>query len=93
MTDEFRGYNILEKKGRKHSVVNHSEWFVSKSGQHTNNIENFWSMVDRMYHGTYHKISEKYLEYYLKEQAFRSSNRVELENNFDKVIRQSILVK
>jgi len=93
ITDEFRSYRILEKMGRNHFVVNHSKEYMSKEGYHTNNIENFWSLVKRMYHGTYHKISTKYMQNYLSAQAFTYSMRFDMDKIFDTVLKQAVLEK
>ena len=34
---------------------------------HTNNIENFWSLLKRGIVGTYHRVSKDYLPLYLNE--------------------------
>ena len=91
ITDQFRGYNILDRINRKHSVVDHSKEFVTSEGHHTNNIENFWSLVKRMFHGTYHKMGVAYIDRYLAAEAFRYSNRDDLDGIFDKVIKQAVV--
>ncbi|MDE0111468.1 MAG: transposase, partial [Albidovulum sp.] len=59
----------------KHEAVNHSkgEWVIGEA--HTNGVECFWSMFKRGYHGTYHKMSKKHLERYVKEFAGRHNLR------------------
>lgn len=44
MTDDFRSYRSLEKKGWNHYPVNHSagEWKEAWTGAHTNTIESVW---------------------------------------------------
>lgn len=38
---------------------------------HTNNIENFWSLLKRSVMGTFHNASRDYLPLYLNEFTFR----------------------
>jgi hypothetical protein len=40
-----------------------------------NSIEGFWSLVKRGIGGVYHAVSEKYLQTYLNECAFRYNRR------------------
>ncbi|MDR1443424.1 MAG: IS1595 family transposase, partial [Treponema sp.] len=49
VTDDFSGYNILNKKEKYvHLTVNHSAGqFSAGKGVHTNGIENFWSVLKR----------------------------------------------
>jgi len=91
ITDQFRAYRILRKAQREHHVVDHSKEYVSKDGHHTNNIENYWSLVKRVFHGTHHHFSVKYMQTYLSAEAFRYSNRDNMENIFDMVMKQSVL--
>jgi hypothetical protein len=53
ISDDFRGYNILDRKAQGnfyHVTVNHSAGeFSAGRGIHTNNIENFRSLVKREY--------------------------------------------
>jgi hypothetical protein len=41
----------------------------------TNNIESYWAVLKRPIYGTYHKVSEKYLQKYIDESAFRFNTR------------------
>ncbi len=61
----------------KHDFVKHSEdeYVVDKT--HTNTIEGFFSEIV----GTYHFVSEKHLDMYLKEVAFRYNTKKETEEN------------
>jgi len=42
---------------------------------HTNSIEGVWSLFKRSVIGSYHQLSEKHLQSYLDEHAFRFNNR------------------
>ena len=55
ITDEFTGY-IRLKKFVNHQVINHQICYVD-GDIHTNNIENFWSLLKRGIMGQYHKVS------------------------------------
>jgi hypothetical protein len=44
---------------------------------HTNNIENFWSLLKRGVAGTFHNVSKDYLPLYPNEFTFRDNFRQE----------------
>jgi len=74
-TDEHGGYGYLETLGYHHESVNHSAGEYVRGEVHTNNLENFWSLLKRGVIGTYHHVSKKYLPLYLAEFQFRHNNR------------------
>jgi len=87
VTDEFKGYNILNHTEHTHYVVDHS--FQYANGDiHTNNIESFWATLKRGIIGMYHRISVKYMQSYVNEFCFRYNYRN--ENMFDLVLRQAV---
>jgi transposase-like protein len=90
-SDDFSGYCILDKETEKkyaHVTVNHSiGQFSAGNGIHTNNIENFWSLVKRQYIGTHHHYSVKYMQGYIDEMCFRQNNR---EGGFDTLLKQCV---
>ena len=69
-TDESTAYCGLDRETVKHSV---SEYV--KGQAHTNGIESFWSMMKRGYYGTYHRMSPKHLNRYVKEFSGRHNDR------------------
>ena len=72
-TDDASAYETLpfEHESVKHSV---SEYVRGKA--HTNGVESFWSMLKRGYIGTYHKMSPKHLDRYVKEFSGRHNLRL-----------------
>jgi len=42
---------------------------------HTNTVEGFWSLIKRGIGGTHHAVSQKFLQSYLDEYAFRYNRR------------------
>ena len=96
MTDDFKGYNIINHKSTNpenftHISVCHSLGeFSSGKGLHTNGIEGFWAIIKRSIIGSYHHISTKYLQSYVNECCFRQNNR--FVDSFDKLLMQSVMV-
>lgn len=74
-TDEFNIYHSLPAMGYKHGVVPHSEKIFVLGNAHTNTIEGFWSLSKNGIRGTFHAVSDKYLQDYLNEIAFRYNHR------------------
>jgi hypothetical protein len=92
MTDDFTSYNILDKNKKYiHFTVAHSAGQYSAGGGiHTNGIEGHWSILKRMYYGTYHHFSEKYMQRYVDEASFRNNHR-EDDLGFENLLKQGIL--
>lgn len=74
-TDEFHTYDKLHRLGYSHSTVNHGLEVWVDGDVHTNTIEGFWSLLKRGINGVYHAVSEKYLQNYINEYAFRYNHR------------------
>ncbi len=68
-TDEARAYRGLA--GFRHETVNHSVGEYVRGTAHTNDVEFFWAMLKRGYHGTCHHMSRKHLGRYVGEFAGR----------------------
>ena len=70
-TDEWWGYSRLPD----HEVVRHKvgQWVNDQA--HTNGLESFWSLLKRGYQGTFHHMSPKHLDRYVKEFAGRYNQR------------------
>lgn len=72
-TDAHRGYNGLGEY-LEHEWVDHAVRYV-EGAVHTNGCENFWSLFDRMLHGTYTHIDPRHLQAYADEQVYRFNHR------------------
>ena len=76
MTDSATTYTTVGKEFAHHGVVDHSKHeYVKDEVYHTNTIEGAFSLFDRMYVGTYHYISNKHLQAYANECAYRYNTR------------------
>ncbi|MGH9420478.1 MAG: IS1595 family transposase [Thermoanaerobaculia bacterium] len=76
-TDAFASYSGLIADFA-HNVIDHAETYVDGE-VHTNNCENFWSLLKRGLHGTYVSVEPFHLFRYLDEQAFRFNNRKDVD--------------
>ena len=70
-TDEALAYASLPN----HKSVNHSLREYVRGEVHTNGIESFWSMLKRAHMGTFHKISPKHLDRYVREFVSKHNTR------------------
>lgn len=74
-TDEYDSYNKLPWLGYKREIVPHAQGVFVWGNAHTNTIEGFWSLTKNGIRGTYRSVSDKYLQNYLNEYAFRYNHR------------------
>jgi transposase-like protein len=72
-TDELRTYNLLRDR-YQHEVINHLKAWA-RGAVHTNNLENFWSLLKRALRGTYVHCDPEHLHRYVTERAFRYNGR------------------
>jgi len=72
-SDEFGGNWRMDDQ-YTHKIVNHLKSYVD-GNVHTNNCENFWSLLKRGLGGTYISVEPFHLFRYVDEQAFRYNNR------------------
>src|SRR6266850_2001703 len=73
ITDMNRSYYEV-RADYIHSVIDHTKMYV-KGHVHTNGIENFWSLLKRMIHGTYVQVAAFHLGAYVDEEVFRFNER------------------
>jgi transposase-like protein len=93
ITDDFSGYLPLDDDDEPytHKSINHSaKQYSDCNGTHTNNIENFWSIIKRSIIGVYHQASPKYLQRYINEACFRRNNRDNM-SAFHRLLKQSVM--
>jgi hypothetical protein len=74
-TDEGGEFRRLKSQGYPHDTVDPKADEYGRGVVHTQNLDNFWSMLKREIFGTYHKVSKKYLLLYLAEFQYRYNNR------------------
>jgi transposase-like protein len=88
-SDALKSYDGLSEE-YAHQVIDHAIAYVD--GQtHTNNCENFWSLLKRGIGGTYVSVEPFHLFRYVDEQAFRYNNRKMTDSErFDSVMSQVV---
>lgn len=78
MTDQFSGYNILDKENECNFVrlkIDHTVTYSLGDGIHTNGIESFWAILKRGVYGVFHNVSVKYMQKYVTEFYYRLNHR------------------
>ena len=89
-TDEYAGYNRLQRRGYVHRRVHHAAKVYVDGDKHTNTIEGFWSLVKRGIDSVYHAVSAKHLQGYLNEYAWRYNGRRDPRGLFELVLRRAV---
>jgi transposase-like protein len=87
ITDGYSGYDKLNQIV-DHMTVDHAVCYAIDEAN-TNTIEGFWAILKRGIIGQFHKVSDKFLPFYLAEFCYRYNNR---KNNglFDLTIANSV---
>jgi transposase-like protein len=84
-TDALKSYLGLSDT-YDHQTIDHAIEFV-RGNIHTNNVENFWSLLKRTLKGTYVSVDPIHLDRYLDEQSFRFNEREDTDaGRFRKVL-------
>jgi transposase-like protein len=73
-TDEYKGYWGIER-AYQHHQIKHTHRVYVDGAVHTQTIEGFFSLVKNGIRGVYHVVSEKWLQGYLNEYAWRYNHR------------------
>ena len=79
MSDDSMIYYHLGPTFAKHDAVNHSADEYVRGEAHVNTAESFFALVKRGIYGTFHAVSEKHLQRYINEAAFKWNNRIALD--------------
>lgn len=74
-TDEYHVYDTVSTLGYIHDTVKHKSDEYARGVVHTNTIEGFWSYLKNGIRGAYKHTSNKHLQHYVNEYAFRWHNR------------------
>jgi transposase-like protein len=89
-TDEHASYNGMVEY--QHQVVNHSAKQFVDGMAHTNGIESVWAVLKRGFYGVYHSFSEKHLQRYVDEFAYRLNEgncKVHTMDRIDALLRKT----
>lgn len=73
-TDGWPAYRLVGKEYASHRFVDHGKEYAS-GDRHSNNVENFFSILKRGVIGTYHHWSQAHIHRYLAEFDFRYSTK------------------
>lgn len=89
-TDELPAYKGIGKmdRGYEHRRIHHNSGVYVMGDVHTNTIEGFWSLIKRGIAGTHHSVSQKFLQNYLDEYAFRYNRRNVPEPMFNLILER-----
>ena len=90
-TDEWVGYRHLKVSGDDIcAFLMHGAWYVTGEFT-TNTIEEFWSLTKREIYGLFHSVSNKHLQGYLNEYAWRHNHRNEPGAHFQQLFLPTAL--
>jgi transposase-like protein len=78
MSDDSLLYYHLGPTFAAHDAVNHSKDEYVRGEAHVNTAESFFALLKRGVYGNFHAVSEKHLQRYVNEAAFKWNNRSRL---------------
>jgi transposase-like protein len=81
MTDEWPGYQAVDKYVKRHSVNHSAGEYVRNYYAHVNGMEGVWSLLKRQIYGIHHFVSPKHLDRYVAEAGWRYNRRKVKDGN------------
>lgn len=88
-TDEWVGYRKLEQRYTAHHRIRHAERIYVEGDVHTNTIEGFFGNLKTGMRGAYKHVSDRWIQSYLDEYAWRYNARQESEGMFAQLLRRA----
>lgn len=86
-TDKFMTYDIIGRRNfAAHRMIDHIRTYA-EGENHTNSIENAFSLLKRGIYGTFHKVSIKHLGRYCNEFSYRFNRRGMQLQMFDATLK------
>jgi transposase-like protein len=87
-TDEAHVYSIIGKRvfGGRHRAITHASSYA-QGDNHTNSIENAFSLLKKGIYGTFHQVSIKHLGRYCNEFSYRFNRRGNQPQMFDETVK------
>jgi len=86
VTDSHAGYQGLDIEYFKHEILDHLADEYRREEWHTNTVEGFWSQLKRTIKGTHIHVSERHLQKYADEVAFRYMQRNRQDTMFETIL-------
>jgi transposase len=86
-TDEWGAYRTLNREGYTHHRIRHAARIYVEGDVTTNTIEGFFGLLKNGLRGTYHAVSQKWLQGYLNEFVWRYNQRKTKEPMFFTLLR------
>jgi transposase-like protein len=89
-TDKHMTYEIIgRRRFVNHRMIDHIRTYA-EGENHTNTVENAFSLLKRGVYGTFHKVSIKHLGRYCNEFSFRFNRRAQQERMFDEALKRLV---
>jgi transposase-like protein len=85
-TDEMRSYIKIGRKFAGHHRIRHKAHIYVSGNVHTNTIEGVFSLIKNGIRGTYHAVSQKWLQSYLNEYVWRYNTRQDERSQFEQLL-------
>jgi transposase len=89
-TDEWGGYRSLSDTF-EHRTIRHRDRVYVDGTTHTQTVEGFFGLVKNALKGVHHGVSEKWLQGYLNEYAWRYNNRCDRNTMFRDLLKTAAL--
>jgi hypothetical protein len=92
-TDDWAGYDPLNRMGYRHRRINHSARVYVKGDVHTQAIEGFFGLFKTGVRGAHHSVSYKWLQGYLNEWTWRYNRRESETPMFRELLNEAVTRK
>jgi hypothetical protein len=90
ITDDWKAYQSLEKDKYMHIIIKHSEGEYGRGGFHNNTPESFNAILKRTIKGTHIHVSDRHLQKYVDEVAFRWMHANNQDKMFETILQQVV---